>query len=160
MTTQLSRTLASRTISGIAAALLILGLAPFADAKDYSTSTVAIGGYDAVAYQTQRKPTRGSGDHVAVYQGETYLFASEQNKKTFEASPDRFAPAYGGYCAYGVAVKKKFVGDPEIWRVVGRRLYLNLNADVQRLWNKDVPGNIDKAQSNWPKIRAKAPSEL
>ena len=159
MTTNVKKKTRTYAVLGTVATL-VLAIAPLAEAKDYSTSTVAIGGYDAVAYQTQHRATRGSGDHVAVFRGETYLFANEQNKKAFEASPLRYTPAYGGYCAYGVAVKKKFVGDPEIWRIVGGRLYLNLNAEIQKIWNKDVSGNIAKAQANWPKIRAKAPSEL
>ncbi len=139
--------------------LVVLAAAP-ASAKDFSTNTVAVGGYDAVVYHTQGKAMRGTGDHVAMYGGEAYLFANEQNKEKFVASPHRFAPAYGGYCAYGVSVGKKFVGDPEIWKIVGGKLYLNLNADIQKLWKKDIRGNITKAESNWPRIRAKAPSDL
>lgn len=145
---------------GLLSLLLVFGLAQSAFAKDFSTSTTAAGGYDVVAYQTQSKPVRGSGDHLVTHQGETYLFASESNKKKFESNPTHYAPAFGGYCAYGVAVGKKFVGDPEIWKIVDNTLYLNLNREIQKTWKKDVPGNIAKADTTWLKIRDKAPAEL
>jgi len=90
-----------------------------------ANSTTGISGYDAVAYFTEGKPTRGNGHHVTVFDGVTYLFASEENKKTFEANPKKYIPAYGGYCAFGVTEKKKFVADPEAWKIVDGKLYLN-----------------------------------
>lgn len=127
---------------------------------EYATSTTAALGYDVVAYQAQGGPVRGSGDDLAVYNGETFLFSSGKNRKLFEADPAKYAPAYGGYCAYGVSVGKKFVGDPEVWKIVDGRLYLNLNKDVQKTWQKDIPGNIVKAEEAWPTIAEKSPSEL
>jgi YHS domain-containing protein len=123
-------------------------------------STTGINGYDAVAYFTEGKPTRGNGHHVAVFDGVTYLFASEENKKKFEANPEQYIPAYGGYCAYGVSVEKKFVGDPEVWKIVDGELYLNLDKDIQSEWEKDVSGHIRKADSNWPRIKDTPPSDL
>lgn len=140
--------------------LMMLGTLAGAPANQFTTSTVAVGGYDTVAYHTQGQAVRGSGDHLATFQGETYLFSSPENKQRFEADPAKYAPAFGGYCAYGVAVAKKFVGDPEVWKVVDGTLYLNLNPDIQKLWNQDIPENISKANSNWEGIRDKAPSEL
>ena len=78
----------------------------------------------------------------------------------FEANPEKYIPVYGGYCAYGVAVGKKFIADPEIWRIENGKLYLNLDTDIQKKWLKDIPGYIDKANSNWMKIRNKTPFEL
>ena len=69
-------------------------------------------------------------------------------------------PQYGGYCAYGVSVGAKFDGDPHLWKVVDGKLYLNLNEGVQKIWAKDVPGNIEKADRNWRQIARKAPKEL
>jgi YHS domain-containing protein len=128
--------------------------------KRNSHSTTGINGYDAVAYFTEGKPTRGNGHHVAVFDGVTYLFASEENKKKFEANPEQYIPAYGGYCAYGVSVEKKFVGDPEVWKIVDGELYLNLDKDIQSEWEKDVSGHIRKADSNWPRIKDTPPSDL
>ena len=123
-------------------------------------STTGINGYDAVAYFTEGKPIRGNGHHVAVFDGVTYLFASEDNKRKFEANPEKYIPAYGGYCAYGVSVEKKFVGDPEVWKIVDGKLYLNLDPNIQSQWEKDVPGHIRKANDNWPRIKNTSPSDL
>src|SRR5215510_13797542 len=125
-----------------------------------ANSTTGISGYDAVAYFTEGKPTRGNGHHVSVFDGVTYLFASEENKKTFEANPKKYIPAYGGYCAFGVTEKKKFVADPEAWKIVDGKLYLNLDKDVQAEWGKDVSGNIRKADSIWHGIKDTPPSDL
>ena len=81
-------------------------------------STVGVSGYDLVSYHTGEKPLRGNGNHLAVHDGVTYLFVNEENKEAFEANPQKYTPAYGGYCAYGVTVGKKFVGDPDVWEVV------------------------------------------
>ena len=138
--------------------LVVAGLAIAAVAGP-ATSTVGASGYDLVSYRSD-KPVRGSGNHVAEHDGITYLFASEANRKAFEANPAKYLPAYGGYCAYGVAVGKKFVADPEVWEIVGGRLFLNLDDKVKGLWKEDVPGNIKKADAAWPKIESKLPSEL
>ena len=92
--------------------------------------------------------------------GVTYLFASEDNKKKFEANPQKYIPAYGGYCAFGVTEGKKFATDPEAWKIVDGKLYLNLDKDAQAEWGKDVPGNIRKADSIWPRIKDTPPSEF
>ena len=90
----------------------------------------------------------------------TYLFINEGNRKNFERNPSKYVPAYGGYCAFGASVGKKFVGDPEVWRVVNGRLYLNLDTKIQEEWVKDVPGNILKADARWTEIRDKDPASL
>lgn len=125
-----------------------------------ANSTTAMGGYDPVAYFTDGKAVRGNGHHVAVFEGATYLFTSEDHKERFEANPGTYVPSFGGYCAYGVSVGKKFVGDPEVWKIVDQKLYLNLDTDIQAEWEKDMPGNIGKADANWLKIRDAAPSDL
>ncbi|MEM8606061.1 MAG: YHS domain-containing (seleno)protein [Myxococcota bacterium] len=123
-------------------------------------STVAAGGYDVVTYFDNKRPVRGTGHFVSEYDGATYLFTTETNKKKFDRNPSKYAPAYNGYCAYGVSVGKKFVGDPEVYRVVDGRLFLNLDASVQDLWLKDPAKYIKKADKQWPTIENKAPSEL
>jgi len=87
-----------------AAAVFVAAVSTPAFAKDYTHSTPGIGGYDLVAYFTDGKPMRGSGYQVSVFEGVTYAFASEEHKEMFEANPEKYVPAYGGYCAYGVAV--------------------------------------------------------
>lgn len=139
--------------------LIIVSIFPFltftnsAFAVDYANSTPAIQGYDVVSYQIAKRPTRGNGHYAATYQGATYQFASEQNQQLFEANPEQYIPAYGGYCAFGVSVGKKLTGDPEVWRIVDGKLYLSLDAKIQKEWLKDIPGRIAAAGKNWKKIR-------
>lgn len=143
------------------ALIATVGLAvPPAGAADVSHSTVGVGGYDLVSYRTGRKPVRGNGNHVAVHEGVTYLFSTQENRERFESAPEQYLPAFGGYCAYGVAVGKKFVGDPDVWEIVDGRLYLNLDNGIKAEWSKDIPGHIAKARANWPRIRDRSPSEL
>ena len=78
----------------------------------------------------------------------------------FKADPEKYLPAYGGYCAYGVAVGKKFVANPDVWKVLNGRLYLNLDRDIQMKWEQDIHGNIKKAEHNWLDIKGKSPGDL
>ncbi|MDR4469556.1 MAG: YHS domain protein [Nitrospira sp.] len=145
----------------MAALILIIGLtAGEASASDVQYSTPGLSGYDPVAYFTEGKPMRGSGYHVTEYEGITYTFTGEEHRKQFTANPKKFLPAYGGYCAYGAAVGKKFVADPEVWKVVDGTLYLNLDEGIQSKWEKDIPGFIKKANANWTDIQDKAPGAL
>ena len=121
---------------------------------------LAVHGYDVVAYFTEGRPTQGSAKYASVYKDATYRFASQANLDAFEADPDAFAPRYGGYCAYGVAVGAKFDGDPHLWRIVDGALYLNLNQEIQEIWEEDIPDNIEKADRNWAEIAHKSPAEL
>lgn len=144
-------------------AVLVVALGFLAEdslAGDAEISTTGVQGYDLVSYHTEGKAVKGDGTNVVVVDGVTYLFTSEENKDAFEKEPEKYLPAYGGYCAYGVAVGKKFVGDPEVWEIVDDRLYLNLNPDIQQKWKEDTPGHIVKADQNWPAIKDKDPSKL
>lgn len=125
-----------------------------------SNSMVAVQGYDVVSYQTEGKPLQGSGNFLATHHGVTYIFANEENKKKFEADPHKYVPAYGGYCAYGVAVGKKFVGDPKVWEVVDGKLYLNLDNKIQGIWAKDISGHVKTADMKWENIKNKSPEDL
>ena len=129
-------------------------------AASYNNSVTGVSGYDLVAYHTEGRPTKGTGHHVSEHNGVTYLFANSDNKKTFDSNPDKYLPAYGGWCAFGVSVGKKFVSDPEAWKIVDGRLYLNLDKNIQADWLKDVPGRIKKANKHWTKIKDKSPAEL
>lgn len=129
-------------------------------AADYVHSTPAVQGYDVVSYQTGKRPIRGNGHYVATHDGATYLFSSKENLEKFNDQPAKYTPAYNGYCAFGVSVGKKFVGDPEVWRVVDGKLYLNLDSTIQDDWLKDVPGRIKSADNKWNKIRNIDPASL
>lgn len=128
--------------------------------SDTAISKVGVQGYDLVAYHAKQAPVKGNGHHVAVHEGVSYLFVSEANQQSFMADPGKYLPAYGGYCAYGVSVGKKFVGDPEVWKIVNGRLYLNLDKDIQATWKQDIPGNIVKANTNWQSIKDVLPKDL
>jgi len=151
---------ATALLSLASACLAATGPAGAVHAEDFTHSTPAVSGYDVVSYQTGEKPLRGNGNHIATYEGETYLFVDEDNRKAFLDDPSKFAPAYGGYCAYGVAVGKKFVSDPDVWRVVDGRLYLNLDNGIAQIWAKDVRGNIRKADRKWKEIATADPASL
>jgi len=117
---------------------------------------LALHGYDAVAYFTRGAPTPGSAEHVAVHGGAAYYFANEENRAAFEEEPARYTPAYGGFCAYGVSVGKKFDGDPAYWKIDRGRLYLNLNAEIAEKFEEDVPGAVTRADRRWRDIEHEA----
>lgn len=121
---------------------------------------LAIHGYDPVAYFVAKTPTPGKSSITHMYQGTSYRFVSVANRDSFAANPQNYVPQYGGFCAMGVALDKKLDGDPQAWRVVDGKLYLNVNKDVQKKWLEDVPGNLKKAEANWPLIKDKAPKDL
>ncbi len=121
---------------------------------------LAVHGYDVVAYFTKGQPMVGRAKNSTVYREATYRFASKGNLDAFKNDPEKYVPQYGGYCAYGVAVGAKFDGDPQLWRIVDGKLYLNLNEDIQKTWQKDIPGNKKKADRNWTRIAHKTPQEL
>ena len=128
-------------------------------AADKSVSTVGVGGYDVVTY-FEGTPQRGSGFNQSVHDGITYIFVSEENKNKFEKNPHKYLPAYGGYCAYGVAVGQKFVADPEVWKIQDGVLYLNLDKNIQAKWEEEIGGNISKADKNWSNIKDKSAQQL
>lgn len=121
---------------------------------------LAVHGFDAVAFFTDGKPVQGDAKFAVVHKNASYRFASKDNLDAFKKNPDKYEPAYGGYCAYGVAIGAKFDGDPRYWKIVDGKLYLNLSADIQAAWNKDISGNVKKADANWPKLEKKLPSEI
>jgi len=115
---------------------------------------LAIAGYDPVAYFTDGKAVAGSSELTTEWHGATWRFASAAHREQFVADPERFAPQYGGYCAWAVAQGYTAGIDPEAWRIVGGRLYLNYSKDVQAKWEQDVPGNVARADASWPRLLA------
>jgi len=119
-----------------------------------------IRGYDPVAFFTEGCPVPGRHEFFAEYKGGTYLFATATNRDAFKANPEKYAPCYGGYCAYGIAVGKKFDIDAASWRIVDGKLYFNLNPMILERWSHDAKEYIRKSEENWPRIRFKTPEEL
>ena len=118
-------------------------------------SSLAVGGYDPVAYFTQGKPVEGSKEFSTRWMDADWRFASAENRDLFLAAPEKYAPQYGGYCAWAIAQGKTASGDPKFWKVVDDRLYLNYDQDVQQRWEKDIPGFIASADRNWPAVLGK-----
>ena len=142
----------------LALALLVppgIALARSAEIFTGIVSATAVGGYDPVAYFTEGKPVEGKRDITHSWKGVTWRFASEKNRDAFKANPAAYAPQYGGYCAWAVSQGYTAKGDPKHWKVVNGKLYLNYDARVQRDWEKDVSGNIVKADKNWPAVLGK-----
>lgn len=115
-------------------------------------SDLAVNGYDVVAYFTRNEPAKGSPEHAMQWRGAEWRFASEEHLNRFRENPERYAPAYGGYCAYGAAKGKALASAPEYWAIEDGRLYLNLNAEVHGLWNENRKEHIQTADENWPEL--------
>jgi len=121
---------------------------------------LAVHGYDVVAYFTTGAPTLGSDKLAVAHNGGTYRFATQADLDAFKADPAKYEPTFGGFCAYGVALGKKFDGDPRFWKIVDGKLYLNLNGDIAAEWSKDIAGNLVKAGGNWPRISSVSARKL
>jgi len=111
-------------------------------------SSLAVSGYDSVAYFTEGKPLKGEKTISFKWKGAEWWFASADNLAKFKANPDAYAPQYGGYCAWAVSHGYTASTDPEAWKIVDGKLYLNYSKSVQRQWIVDIPGNIAKADKN------------
>jgi YHS domain-containing protein len=121
---------------------------------------LAIKGYDPVAYFTDAGAVQGDPQFSATYKNAIYHFASSKNRDQFKANPQTFAPQYGGYCAFGVAMGKKFETDPQAWKIEDGKLYLNLDKTVQQRWLEDTQGFIQDANTNWTSIKTVAADKL
>jgi YHS domain-containing protein len=115
-------------------------------------SNVAVGGYDPVSYFSPGGPVKGSADFTLTYKGAEWRFASAGNRDAFRQDPERYAPQYGGYCAWAVAQGSTAKGDPENWKIVNGKLYLNYNSDIQKRWEQSIPENIQAGDRNWPRV--------
>jgi len=127
--------------SGFAAGKQLLNL----DSND-----VAIQGYDPVAFFTQHKPVKGVQQFSSSYNGAKYLFASNEDKATFDKEPAKYEPQFGGYCAYGVSRGARAPIKIEAWQIVNGRLLMQYDLDVKDTFNKDQQGTLKKADQNWP----------
>lgn len=115
-------------------------------------SKAAVGGYDVVAYFTQAKPVKGQTQYKTTYKGAEWSFSSAENLAAFKAAPTRYAPQYGGYCAWAAAQGYTASGNPQNWDIVGGKLYLNYDATIQKRWRTNIQGFIRMANQNWPSI--------
>lgn len=141
----------------IVLSVLLLVVSQFSFAADaISTgflSNKAVSGYDTVAYFTENHPVKGSSQYKTKYQGADWYFSSQENLDLFLAEPEKYAPQYGGYCAWAVSAKGDFApSDPEKWAIVDDKLYLNYNQSVKEKWDADRALHIQQADKNWPNL--------
>ena len=118
---------------------------------------VAMRGFDPVAYFAENKPVPGHDRHQHAWNGARWYFANAENLDAFVKDPEQYAPRYGGFCAYAVSHGYTADGDPQVWKIVDGRLYLNYNRDAQQAWEEDIPGNIAKGNENWPGFLKRKP---
>jgi len=137
----------------LAAALPLTAPAGAGEINETRWSGLAIEGTDPVAYFTEGKAVEGSKKLTVYWKEATWLFASAENKAKFEAEPEKYAPQFGGYCAWAMSQGYTASIDPEAWKIVDGKLYLNYSKSVQQQWAGDIPGNIAKGEANWPGLR-------
>jgi YHS domain-containing protein len=146
---------------------LALSASAWAGPQFIDSSNFAVSGYDTVSYfdltqsavgTPQASPLPGKASITADYNGVKFAFANEENRTRFLASPEKFAPQYDGHCAFGVAKGGKVPGNPNLWRIVDGKLYLNIKDTVVSQWESDIPGNITSAQKNWMTLEKKSAS--
>ena len=134
--------------------MLILGAVQPSVAADsvYQNGGVAIGGYDVVSYHRMQHPVEGSEELTHEWRGVTWRFANATNLRLFTADPDRYAPRYGGYCAYALARGALTPTDPNAWTIYHGKLYLNFSAKVRAKWRADIDSHVVSADGKWPAI--------
>lgn len=138
------------------AALLALAVASGARALEpvhQNWRGVAIDGTDPVAYFRDGRAVAGSTEFTLDWSGATWRFASAENRDRFRAEPERFAPQYGGYCAWAVGHGYTASSDPDAWSIVGDKLYLNYSRDVQAMWEPEKQQWIERGDAQWPALR-------
>jgi len=134
--------------------LLLTGLNDIAVGKS-PPDEIAIKGYDTVAYFKIGKAVQGNKSFSFQWHGMTWYFLNKEHKDLFAASPEKYAPQYDGYCAWAMTEARKAKTDPEVWKIVNGKLYLNCSWEAYKKWSRDIPGNIKKADANWLKFIGK-----
>lgn len=165
----LMETAVPKRLTALALALALGPTLAFAGPQYVDQTGFAVSGHDVVAYfdlpqaavgQAQPPAVPGRSDITAEYNGARFAFASVEYRDRFLADPARYAPQYDGHCAYGVSKGGKVPGNPNLWRVVDGKLYLNITKNVVGFWEEDIPGNITLAETNWAQgIEPKPASE-
>ncbi|MBE1296579.1 YHS domain-containing (seleno)protein [Phycobacter azelaicus] len=151
-----------------AVAALVLSTGAFAGEQYLDGTGFAVSGYDVVAYRNleqapvgtpQPAAVPGRADITANYNGARFAFANTENRDRFLANPGYYAPQYDGHCAYGVAKGGKAPGNPNLWRIVDDKLYLNVTRNVVGFWEQDISGNLNRSEANWPGIEPQSASD-
>ncbi len=143
-----------------ASAILFSTFSFAADETQQDANGVILSGHDTVAYFTANKAVKGYAGISTVHDGAIYHFSSEANRDLFKANPSKYAPQYGGFCAYGAAIGAKFPIDPTVFKVVDDKLYVNNSAAVSKIWTAKQSKAIVLADNKWSKIRSTASGDL
>jgi len=132
--------------------LFVRSAAAAVDPVNKNLFGTAIKGYDTVAYFKEGRPIKGKDEFRHDWMGAKWYFASAANRDEFAKSPEKYAPQFGGYCAWAVGHGYTASVDPEAWKIVDGKLYINYSKDVQKMWEQDIPGWIKKGNENWPRL--------
>lgn len=141
-----------RTIFAIIAAMMATPAFAGSPPIFVNSNDIAINGYDAVAYFTVSEPVSGIPQLSTEWNGAIWMFATTKTLNMFIDNPEAYAPQFGGYCAYAASKGKIAPTIPDAWTIYEGKLYLNANLRARELWSEDIPGNIAKANANWPAI--------
>lgn len=142
-----------RTIIIAALSFICIMQATAQQSEIFAPGGKAIKGYDPVAFFRESKAIKGADSLTYQYKDATWLFSSKENLKAFKVSPEKYAPQYGGYCAYGTAQGHKAPTQTDTWTVVNDKLYFNYNAKVKESWSKDQQNLINTADQQWPGLK-------
>jgi YHS domain-containing protein len=127
---------------------MVFAAGPAASASEQRPDP-AIKGYDTVAYFKLGTAVKGSEAFTLRWRDMTWRFSSQEHRDLFAADPERYAPQYDGYCAWAMTESRLAVTDPEVWKIVEGKLYLNCSQAAYEKWRRDIPGNIRKADAIW-----------
>jgi YHS domain-containing protein len=122
----------------------------------FTKNNIAVNGYDVVAYFADSNAVKGNEEHTVNWKDAKWLFATAEHASLFKANPEKYAPQYGGYCAFGCSRGYKAKTDPDAWTIVNGKLYLNYNSAVKNAWSKDIENYIKKADAAWALIKDEA----
>lgn len=142
---------------GVTVALAACSQAGTAVGINTAADGLAVRGYDTVAYFVAENAVKGEARYQYVWNGAKWLFSSEENMKMFQASPETYAPQFGGYCSYAVSEGYTADADPEAWKVVDGKLYLNYNKKVREKWEENEAERIESGKTNWQEFKKKKP---
>lgn len=132
--------------------VLLTGLVYGQKSPVFQTESGAIQGYDPVSYFKKGEAIKGMEEYSTKWKSAIWYFSSEENKKTFESDPNKYAPQYGGYCSYAVAKGYTAKVDPTSWKIIDGKLYLSYNQSIKKNWENYQEKYIEDANVNWPEV--------
>lgn len=141
-----------RLFIAVAFVLLAAAAAPAKELVNTDDQGLALEGYDPVAFHSQQAAVIGDGGITSAFRGATYRFASADHKALFDATPEKYVPAYGGFCAMGVAMGQLHPVEIRTWRIVEGRLILNKSREVREMFDANRDANLARADARWPEL--------